>query len=225
MVLGAAGEEIRRRQPAVREACPVGAAADDRAHRLEPDPAHGLLGRLDHLRMAVDHLVHVPVLLLLAHVDRSPRFPLAHRGEPPHQREVLLDLRQVVVADDQLDHRLLGAARDLVGCTNPSRSSVVSGESESRGSAATKSAASLIAFTSCPLAVPGCVERPRIVTTTFAALNVSASISPGVGAVERVRVPGAEALEVEVLRAARDLLVGGEADADRRVLAAGIRFR
>ena len=67
----------------------------------------------------------------------------------------------------------------FVGCTKPSRSSVVSGESESRGSAATKSAASLIAFTSCPFAVPGCVERPRIVTTTFAALNVSASISPG----------------------------------------------
>ena len=67
----------------------------------------------------------------------------------------------------------------FVGWTKPSRSSVVSGESESRGSAATKSAASLIAFTSCPFAVPGCVERPRIVTLTFAALNVSASISPG----------------------------------------------
>ena len=67
---------------------------------------------------------------------------------------------------------------NLVGWTKPSRSSVVSGESASRGRPETRSAASLIAFTSCPLAVPGCVERPRIVTVTFDALNVSASISP-----------------------------------------------
>ena len=66
----------------------------------------------------------------------------------------------------------------FVGWTKPSRSSVVSGERLSRGSAAMRSAASFTAFTSCPFAVPGWVERPRIVIVTLEALNVSASISP-----------------------------------------------
>ena len=69
VVFGAAGEEVRRRQPARREASAVGAAADDRVHGLEPDAAHGLVGRLDHLRVPGDDLVHVPVLLFLDDVD------------------------------------------------------------------------------------------------------------------------------------------------------------
>ena len=113
----------------------------------------------------------------------------------------------------------------LVGWTKPSRSSVVSGESASRGRPATRSAASLIALTSCPLAVPGMrraaadrhghprrVERLRL---DLAQLR----------AVERVGVAGAEALDVEMVGAARDLLVDGEADADRRVLELGMALQ
>ena len=47
----------------------------------------------------------------------------------------------------------------------------------------------------------------------------------GRGAVERVRELGSEALQVEVLGSARDLLVDREADADRRVRQPGFRFR
>ena len=64
------------------------------------------------------------------------------------------------------------------GWTNPSRPSVVSGESVSRGSAATRSAASLTAFTSLPFAVPGCSPRPSMCTFSCRAEKVSISISP-----------------------------------------------
>ena len=51
-------------------------------HGLDPDTAHGLLGRLHHLRVESDHLVHVPVLLLLDDVDGGPGLPLPDlRGE------------------------------------------------------------------------------------------------------------------------------------------------
>ena len=64
------------------------------------------------------------------------------------------------------------------GCTKPSRPSVVSGESASLGRDATRSAASLTLFTSFPFADPGWTPRPRIVTRTARAENVSISSSP-----------------------------------------------
>ena len=59
-------------------------------------------------------------------------------------------------------------------------------------------------------------------TTTFAALNVSASISPGAAPSSVYANLAPKRVEVEVVGAARDLLVDGEADADRSVRRAGI---
>ena len=65
-----------------------------------------------------------------------------------------------------------------IGWTYPSRSSVVSGERPSRGSAATTSARSFTALTSRPLAVPGWTPTPLIVSLSWYAENDSVSISP-----------------------------------------------
>ena len=66
------------------------------------------------------------------------------------------------------------------GCTYPSISSVVSGESRSFGNRSTIAAASLIALTSSPFARPGWIVRPRIRILTCAPENVSCWISPAV---------------------------------------------
>ena len=203
----------------MREARPVGAAADDRVHRLDPEPSHGLDRRLDHLGMPLDHLAHVPVLLLLAHVDRRARLALAHLiREPPDQRQVLLDLAEVVVADDQLDHRLLGAARDARRVDEPlsllgrlgrervarQRRDEVRRELDRVHELALGGAGMRRAAADRDEDLPG-VERLGLDLAEL-------------GAVQRVGVPGAEALEVEVVRAARDLLVHREADAERGML-------
>ena len=65
-----------------------------------------------------------------------------------------------------------------VGWTNPSRPSVVSGESRSAGRLATKRAAALTGLTSLPLAVPGWTPTPWKVTLSSIADHVSFSISP-----------------------------------------------
>ena len=102
------------------------------------------------------------------------------------------------------------------GWTNPSRPSVVSGERASRGSAATKSAASLTAFTSLPFAVPGCSPRPSIVHLQLAGRERLDLELADTRAVERVGGLGAERLDVEVVGAAAHLLVDRERDAHRR---------
>ena len=71
-----------------------------------------------------------------------------------------------------------GAALDLGGCTNPSRPSVVSGESLSGGRLATNRAAALTGLTSLPFAVPGWTPTPWKVTLSSSADQVSFSISP-----------------------------------------------
>ena len=96
------------------------------------------------------------------------------------------------------------------GWTNPSRPSVVSGERVSRGSAATKSAASLTAFTSLPFAVPGCSPRPSMMHLQLPGgegLDLDLADSRPV---EGVGGLGAERLDVEVVGAPPDLLVDRE---------------
>ena len=103
-----------------------------------------------------------------------------------------------------------------LGWTNPSRPSVVSGESSSRGKAATKSAASLTAFTSLPFAVPGCSLRPSIDDLQLACRERLDLELADPRAVERVGGLCPERLDVEVVGATSHLLVDREADPKRR---------
>src|SRR5437763_16343272 len=58
----AAGEDVRRRQPHLRQRRPVGAASDRGAPRLEPDAAYGLVQVLVVLRLLLKCLALVAVL-------------------------------------------------------------------------------------------------------------------------------------------------------------------
>ncbi len=115
-----------------------------------------------------------------------------------------------------------------IGWTYPSRPSVVSGESASRGRAATTSASSLTAFTSRALRRPrvdaDALDRePELVRGERLDLEL-AEPRP----VERVGEVGAEGVEVEVVGALADLLVDRERDARggaRRVVVEEVRDR
>ncbi len=198
VVVLAAGEEVRRGQAALGEPRAVGAAADDR-----PAPARrrraGSPPRRQRRRRGCwsSTCAHVPVRLLDLDVHARARLALGDLvGQPAQERDVLLEHRVVVVAHDEASMSVSSAVpRDPAsGGRSPRGSSVVSGERPSRGSEATRSAASLTALTSLPFAEPGWTPLPRIVTPTpCTAENVSISSSPMPGAVERVGEVGAEA--------------------------------
>ena len=97
----------------------------------------------------------------------------------------------------------------------PSRPSVRSGVS-SGGSAATISAAIRVALTSLSFAQPGCASTPWMVTITCSPLNVSSCSSPRSEPSSVYAQTAPKRLDVEQRRALADLLVGGEADAQRR---------
>src|SRR3954447_5146814 len=59
-----AGEQVGRRQAHERKARAVRAAADRTFDRLETSAANGVTRVVDHLRVAFEHLAHVPVRLL-----------------------------------------------------------------------------------------------------------------------------------------------------------------
>ena len=108
------------------------------------------------------------------------------------------------------------------GWTYPSRSSVVSGESRSCGSEDTSSAASLTAFTSLPFALPGCTERPWIVTRIDFAENVSVSSSPTPEPSSVYATSAPNEARSKSSAPAPHLLVHGEGDPDRRARALGM---
>ena len=189
-----AGEEVRRRQPLLRETRAVGAAADDRVHRLDACTPDRLLGDGDDLGVPVEHLPHVAVLLL--DLERERRARLARRrsrspaaGRPRRapragRRRGRATMNHTVASDVPPARR--------IGWTNPSRSSVVSGESPSRGSDATTSATSLTALTSRPFADAGmdadALDRElELVRRERLHLDLAEA-----RAVERVREVGAE---------------------------------
>ena len=78
-------------------------------------------------------------------------------------------------------------------------------------------AAILIAFSILPLAKPGWALTPLMVMVAPSAEKVSSSIVPGGFAVHRVGEIGAELLQVDLVDAAADLLVGREQDLDGAV--------
>ena len=79
-------------------------------------------------------------------------------------------------------------------------------------------AAILIACSILPLAKPGWVLTPSMVMVAPSAEKVSSSILPGAFAVDRIGEVGAELLQVGLVDAAADFLVGREQDLDRAVL-------
>ena len=191
-----------------------------------PSAAHGLHRGLDHLGVLVDHLAHVPVLLLLGDLDRRARLALANLvGEPADQRDVLGHLRRVVVADDEVDDGLLGAAGDLRGMDE-----ALALLGRLRRERVPRQARDQVG---------GELDRVDELSLGRAGMGRAAADRHGhlrrverlgldlaqLGAVERVGVAGAEALDVEVVSSARDLLVDREADADRRVLELGMPFQ
>ena len=134
---------------------------------------------------------------------------------------MLRHLRRVVIANDQLDHRLLGAAADLrrmhkaFALLGRLRGERVAGERRDevggeldrvhqlplRGSGMRRAAAD---------------RDDHLRRVERLGLDLARRCS-----VERVRVLGPEALEIDVLGSARDLLIGSEADTNRSVRPAG----
>ena len=170
-----------------------------------------------------DHLAHVPVLLLVDDLHRGPRLALGDLGgEPAQERDVLDHLRRVVVAHDQLDHRLLGAAGDprrmdealaLLGRLRRERVAWERGD---------EVGGELDRVDELPLRGAGVRRAAADRDVDLRRVERLGLDLAGRGAVERVGELGAEALEVEVVGAAGDLLVDREADANRRVRLARI---
>ena len=144
-------------------------------------------------------------------------------GGAAHERDVLLEQLVVEVAHDRLDLRVAAEASTSVGWMKPSRPEVVSGVSRSDGRAARISPASRAALTSLPVAQPGWMSTPCTVSVTASARERLVLQLAGLRAVERVGARGAEALDVEPRRALADLLVGREADPQRRPRQLGVR--
>ena len=104
----------------------------------------------------------------------------------------------------------------------PWRPEVASGVS-SGGRAASRRPASRAALTSLPVAKPGWTSIPVDRDDRLGAgERLVLQLAHG-RAVHRVGAHGAEALDVEAQRAAADLLVGGEADPQRRARQLGVR--
>ena len=192
-----------------------------------PSAAHRLLGRLDHLRV----------------LRRSPR-PCSGTAPPRRRRPSPAAPARVISAASRrssstcspifaaswsrtISSTIASSAPPpiFVGWTKPSRSSVVSGESESRGQRRDEVGGELDRVHELPLRGAGVRRAAADRDDDLRRVERLGLDLAGRGAVERVRELGAEALEVEVVGTARDLLVDREADADRRVRAPGFRFR
>ena len=176
--------------------------------RLEADPARRLERGLDDVRDAVERLAHVPVLVPA--LERDARIDLL--GEPADERLVLLELRPVVVAEDERDRAVVGAALDRVRVDEPLAALGRLRRERVRRQARDE---------------PG-GELDRVHELALRVARVDADAGEGDlqldgreglvldladdRAVDRVGEVGAEALEVEVVGAVADLLVDGEAD-------------
>jgi len=58
------GEDVRGRQPHERELGAVGPAANRALAKLEAGASNGLARVLDHVRMMIEYLAHIPILFL-----------------------------------------------------------------------------------------------------------------------------------------------------------------
>ena len=137
---------------------------------------------------------------------------------------MLLELLRVEVARDEAQLGLGGRAGDPRRMDEPLASLGRLGRAVVLRQPLDDAArASLIAFTIFPFDVPGMDAVPFDPDPHLGGGERLVVDAADLGAVERVREVGAELLDVEVVDAAADLLVDGEADADRRVLDLGMR--
>ena len=217
MVVLAAREDVRRREALLGQPRAVGTAANDRVTRLDARPPDRLERPVDHLRMAVEHGAHVPVLLLrrrsrTSHAARRRRSrPRARRTSSTCSSSFSSSWSRAI--SQRVAFEATPSSRS--GWTNPSRPSVVSGES-SRGRARDDVCHQLERVHEPVLRRAGvdadAVDRQHeLVRGEGLALDLAET-----GAVERVGEVGAECVEVEVVRAPADLLVHREGDARGR---------
>ena len=116
---------------------------------------------LDDLGPLGELVAHVAVLDLFdVRLERRARLGRGDLVEDlPQERDMLVEQRVVVVADDESAARRPRASPRISSTwMNPSRSSVVSGESVSRGSRATNSRCQLERVDEPVLAQPGCTR-------------------------------------------------------------------
>ena len=176
VVVVAAGEDVRRRQPLLGEPRAVGAAADAVALRLEPVRRIASSACSTTRGCSLEHVAHVPVLDSSTRPrSRAPRIGRCDLGGEPPGRSPCSSSR--VVSKSRRMQRARPprrvAARSPRGGRTPRAPSVVSGESRSLGRRAMKSAASLTALIIFPFACRDGSLRPTKVSVSASALNVS----------------------------------------------------
>ena len=175
-----AGEDVRRREAHRREQRAVGTAAERRPPGLEADAADRLLEVPDDLgeraRAGRAGCGSGSGLGL----DRAARLAAATSAARARRKATCSSSRSSSKSRTLIRSSIDDAwPSTTAGWTKPSRPSVVSGESRSCGRRSTIAAASLIALTSSPFAQPAWIERPRILSRTWAPENVSSSAARG----------------------------------------------
>src|SRR6266581_3314905 len=116
----AAREDVRSREPHFGERGAVGAPADRRSPRLEPDAADGFFQVSDDFRMLQERVAHVAVLDERLDLDR--RAIVLRRDFPRKLTEVLhirVELVVLEVAHDEAQLDLWRVARDESGMHVP----------------------------------------------------------------------------------------------------------
>ena len=218
VVLGAAGEEIRRRQAAVREAGAVGAAADDRVHGLDPDrrTASSAASITSGCWSITSPMFRYCSSSLISTDARGSRSRTSSAS-----RRISARCSSIFAAswsrDDELDRapprRRL---RSRAGGRSPPAPPCLGREPVAR-EAGDEVGGELDRVHELPLRRAGMRRAAADRDVDLGGVERLRLDLAELGAVERVGVLRPEPLEVEVLGAACDLLVDGEADADRRV--------
>src|SRR5215208_758468 len=176
-----AGEDVGAGQPHERQPRAVRAAADGSLHRGEPDAADRLHCIFNDLGMSIDHLLHIEVLLLELQAISGPRnsfmTSLTMRSS---KASFCFNPSSVKSRTMKLTVAFSRVPTMPMGCRKPCLPSVVSGEQLSLGRRSTTAAAILIACSILPLAKPGWVLTPSMVSVAPSAEKVSSSILPAV---------------------------------------------
>ena len=151
-----------------------------RVHRLDARAADRLLRRRDDLGMPVERAAHVAVLLLDLELE-GRRGSRATTSSASRRTSATCSSSSASSWSRTIEPTTVAVEALPVirlGWTKPSRPSVVSGESASRGQGGDDVGEQLDGVHELPFAVPGWTPTPRIVSFTWSAENVSISSSP-----------------------------------------------
>ena len=216
-----AGRQVRRRQAQLGQPRAVGAAADDRAAsapgrpaasppRRTPPPAAPSPARRPCCGTAAS-----PATSILRRGILAPR-PAGRRRAAARPCSASFGVSK---SRSRMRDRHLGRRRPRcgTGAGSPRGRRSSPGDSVCRGSRSRNSPARRTALTIRPLAMAGWMLTPRDRHHGQVGGERLAVDLAGAAAVERVADHGAELLQIDVIDAVADLLVAGEADADRAV--------